>query len=90
MKKASKKRIVYTDAPKWVDELFERSKPIDDSFLPSPEEIRAELEREKKKRVTIMLDGDALEKFKKYAKANDMKYQTLINDVIATYARKKL
>jgi len=62
----------------------------DHSELPSPEELREMAKSNKKVRITMYVDNAALQKFKKYTANNDIKYQTMVNEVIATYAREKL
>ncbi len=90
--KTNKQRIRYTKAPKWVDEAFGSSEPIDPSTidLPSPEEFACAQKRDEKQRITILLDTAAVTKFKKYATTHGLKYQSLINDIVSTYAKKNL
>ena len=75
----------YTDAPPEVDEAFERSVEISADFLPSPEECaNATI----KKTISIRLDSDSVDFFKKEAEARGTHYQTMINDLLREYARK--
>lgn len=83
-------RRKYTKAPEDVKWALENCQPVPDDFLPSPEEIRTALEREKKQKVTILLDSEAIGKFKEYAATHGLKYQSFINEVVAEYARKRL
>ena len=39
-----------------------------------------------KERISIWIDEDVLDEFRKIAKDNDKKYQTLINEVLKSYA----
>lgn len=39
-----------------------------------------------KERISIWIDEDVLDEFRKIAKDNDKKYQTLINEVLKNYA----
>ncbi len=71
------------------DGIKDDTYPVDKKALPTPEQFKQKSLREKnKQRVTIMLDTDAVHKFKEYASDNGMKYQSLVNDVVATYARR--
>lgn len=45
---------------------------------------------DKKELTSIRFDADVIKKIKKYAADNDIKYQTLVNDVVATYTRDNL
>jgi len=78
--------IRYTDAPDDINEALDHAVVIED-FLPSPEEF---ILRAKKEKITIALDKHSLELYKAYAKKHDAKYQTLINDVVSSYAEKHL
>ena len=74
----------YTDAPDDINEALEHSVPIED-FLPSPEEF---ILRAKKEKITISIDKHSLDFYKAYAKKHNAKYQTMINDVLGSYADK--
>ncbi|MDR2063963.1 MAG: CopG family transcriptional regulator [Candidatus Nomurabacteria bacterium] len=75
---------IYEDAPKEIAEAIEASVPVDD-FLPSPDEL---LGKVKKRRVTITLSERSVERFKRYANAQNTKYQTLISEVVDSYSHK--
>ena len=49
----------------------------------SPDEFEAKYAKE---RISIWLDEDLLDEIRKIAKENDKKYQTLINEILRTYA----
>ena len=46
--------------------------------------------RTKKEKITIALDKQSLDLFKKYAKKHSTKYQPMINGVLSSYADKFL
>lgn len=75
----------YTDAPADVDEAFERSIEISADFLPSPKELA---KASKKRAVTIRLDTESIDFFKKEAREHGTHYQTMINDLIGEYVNK--
>jgi predicted DNA binding CopG/RHH family protein len=72
----------YTDAPPEVDEAFERAIKVSDDFLPPPSEM-AKMKR--KKSVTIRLDSNNIDFFKREAEANGVHYQTMINNLLSRY-----
>ena len=70
---------------------------IDDSDIPesSPEQLRAmrrvgrpPLGDEPRRLIAIRVDPSVLESFRKEARRRRVGYQTLINEVLAAYARK--
>jgi len=67
------KENIYSDAPADVEKAMERSKVLDISI---DELIKKNL----KERVTIMIDQENLEFFRKEAKAHGIPYQTMINN----------
>ena len=75
----------YTEAPPEVDEAFDRSVEISADFLPSPAELA---QASMKKTITIRLDTDNIEFFKKEAQAHGTHYQTMINDLLGEYVSK--
>lgn len=79
-------QLAETDAPDNINEALDHAVVIED-FLPSPEEF---IRRAKKEKITIAIDKHSLELYKAYAKKYDAKYQTLINDVVSSYADKYL
>lgn len=76
----------YTDAPDDVRESLENPIFVND-LLPPPEEF---VRKTKKEKITIAIDKDSLELYKRYAKKNNAKYQTMINGVLSSYADKFL
>jgi predicted DNA binding CopG/RHH family protein len=78
--------INYTDAPEEIEQSLDNATIISD-FLPSPTELVRSVEKEK---ITIALDKNSLELFKKYAKKHNTKYQPMINGVLSSYADKFL
>jgi uncharacterized protein (DUF4415 family) len=78
--------VSYTDAPDDINEALDHAIVIED-FLPSPEEF---IRRAKKEKITIAIDKHSLDLYKKYAKKHDAKYQTMMNDVLGSYADKYL
>ena len=78
--------VRYTDAPDDINEALEHAVIVED-FLPSPEEF---IQRAKKEKITISIDKHSLDLYKAYARKNDAKYQTMINDVLGSYADKYL
>ena len=79
-------RVNYTDAPddirvSLVDPVFVKD------FLPSPEEL---VLKTKKAKITIAIDQHSLDLYKLYAKKHKAKYQTMINEVLGSYAEKFL
>ena len=76
----------YTDAPEDIEQSLDKAIVISD-FLPSPAELVRKTEKEK---ITIAIDKQSLASFKRYAKAHDTKYQTMINRVVSSYADKFL
>lgn len=78
--------VRYTDAPDDINEALDHAVIIED-FLPSPEEF---VLRAKKEKITIAIDKRSLDLYKAYAKKHGAKYQTMINDVVGSYADKYL
>lgn len=76
----------YTNAPEDVKESLENPIFVSD-LLPSPEEF---VRKSKKEKITISLDKDSLDLYKRYAKKHNTKYQTMINGVLGSYADKFL
>lgn len=79
-------KINYTTAPADVEQALDVAIVTDD-FLPTPDKLVRKVQKEK---ITIALDKDSLELFKKYANKHNSKYQTMINGVISSYADKYL
>jgi uncharacterized protein (DUF4415 family) len=74
---------IYTDAPADVDAAFERAVVVSGDFLPSPQELAKSI---KKQRISILLDTESIDFFKAEANKNGVKYQTMINSVLKSYA----
>jgi uncharacterized protein (DUF4415 family) len=74
----------YTDAPDDARESFDNPIFVE-NLLPSPEEF---IRRAKKEKITISIDKHSLDFYKAYAKKHNAKYQTMINDVLGSYADK--
>ena len=79
-----KKKIIYTDAPKSVSKAIMEGERVVD-FLPPPEKL---VRREPKVKITITLNSGSVDFFKKHAKKNKVKYQTMINEVLDKYVQK--
>jgi uncharacterized protein (DUF4415 family) len=75
------RKIEYVDAPPEIQESLDNAVSIDD-FLPSPEHL---IRRQKKEKVTIMLNGNVVDYFRTQAARLGGKYQTMINDVLDEY-----
>ncbi|MEX0934259.1 MAG: BrnA antitoxin family protein [Candidatus Saccharimonadales bacterium] len=76
----------YTNAPTEIDQSMEDATIVSD-FLPSPAELTRKVEKEK---ITIAIDKQSLDSFRRYAKTHNTKYQTMINGVLGSYADKFL
>jgi len=76
----------YTDAPADITQALQDAVPIE-YFLPSPDKLILKTEKEK---ITIAIDRQSLDAYKRYAKKNNAKYQTMINGVVSSYADKYL
>ena len=83
-KENMKKKIEYSDAPKRVAESISLSERIDD-FLPPPDRL---IRKSEKVKITITLDGESVAFFKASAKKNNVKYQTMINEILSKYAER--
>jgi len=75
---------IYSDAPNDIGEILKNGKRIDD-FLPPPDQLQ---KRVPKVKVTIALSQQSVEFFKKAVKKNNLKYQTMINEVLDKYVEK--
>jgi predicted DNA binding CopG/RHH family protein len=80
----NKRKAVYTEAPKSISKEIAEGEIIDD-FLPPPEEL---IRKEPKVKITITLNGGSVDFFKKVARKNNVKYQTMINEVLDKYVQK--
>ena len=80
----NKKNKIYTEAPKNVSKAIIEGEIITD-FLPPPEKL---IRKEPKVKITITLNSGSIDFFKKHAKKNNVKYQTMINEVLDKYVQK--
>jgi len=67
--------IIYTDAPVEVETALTRSVPVNIS-------IHDLVKQNKKTRITIMIDQENLDFFRKEAKVHGIPYQTMINNTL--------
>jgi predicted DNA binding CopG/RHH family protein len=79
-----KERIIYSNAPADIAGSLKRAKVVAD-FLPPPEKL---IRKEPKVKITITLNSGSIEFFKESAKRNNVKYQTMINEVLDKYVQK--
>ena len=79
-----KRKITYSNAPEDFSEALSSGDKVYD-FLPPPDQL---IKKNPKIKVTITLNSRSVEFFKKYAKKNNVKYQTMINEVLDQYAQK--
>jgi predicted DNA binding CopG/RHH family protein len=79
-----KKKTVYTEAPKNVSKAITKGEIVAD-FLPPPYEL---VKKEPKAKITITLNRGSIDFFKKHARKNNVKYQTMINEVLDKYVQK--
>ena len=80
----NKKNKIYTEAPKNVSKAIIEGEIISD-FLPPPEKL---IRKEPKVKITITLNSGSIDFFKKHARRNNVKYQTMINEVLDKYVQK--
>ena len=80
------KTVKYTDAPGDVAEAIAVAEPVVD-FLPSPEYFAESMAKEK---ISLNVDAKALARYRAYAGKHGVKYQTLMNQVLSSYAEKRL
>jgi len=80
----NKRKINYTKAPQSISRAIIEGKIITD-FLPSPEEL---VRKEPKVKITITLNTGSVDFFKKYARKNNVKYQSMINEVLDKYVQR--
>ena len=79
-----KKKTIYSIAPKNVSKAITDGERIVD-FLPPPEQL---VRKEPKVKITITLNSGSIDFFKKHAKKNNVKYQTMINEVLDVYVQR--
>jgi len=80
----NKRQKIYTEAPKDISKAILDGEIIND-FLPPPEKL---LRKEAKVKITITLNSESVDFFKKHARQNNVKYQTMINEVLNKYVQK--
>ena len=80
----NKRTRIYTEAPKNVSKEILDGKIVTD-FLPHPEKL---VRKEPKVKVTISLNSGSIEFFKRHARQNNVKYQTMINEVLDKYVQR--
>jgi len=80
----SRRSKTYTEAPKNVSKAILEGEIIAD-FLPPPEKL---IRKEPKVKITITLNSGSIDFFKKHARQNNVKYQTMINEVLDKYVQK--
>ncbi|MCL2869837.1 BrnA antitoxin family protein [Candidatus Saccharibacteria bacterium] len=78
--------VRYTDAPAEIARAIDAAVSVND-FLPSPESFADKIIKEK---ITLNVDRGSLNLFREYAKKHGLKYQSLMNQVLASYAEKQL
>jgi len=79
-----KRKMTYTEAPEDVSGAITRGEIIAD-FLPPPEKL---VRKEPKVKITITLNSGSIDFFKEHAKKNNVKYQTMINEVLDKYVQR--
>jgi len=82
-----KKNKGYTKAPTEVARELETSLPVKD-FLPSPESFALMLQKEETVPVTMKLKKSTVDRYKRYAVKNGIKYQTFVSRVLDSYAQR--
>jgi len=80
------KSVKYTDAPQDITDALSVAEAVDD-FLPSPEYFAEALSKEK---ISLNIDARTVARFRTYARQNGLKYQALMNQVLSSYADKRL
>jgi len=80
----NKRKIIYTEAPKNISRAITDGEIVAD-FLPSPDKL---VRKGPKVKITITLNTGSVDFFKKYARKNNVKYQTMINEVLDKYVQK--
>ena len=78
------KKIIYTKAPDDISDQIRSGEKLND-FLPPPDQL---VKKNPKIKVTISLNSRSIDFFKNHAKKNNVKYQTMINEVLDQYAQK--
>ena len=79
-----RRKKIYTEAPRSISKAISEGEIIAD-FLPPPDKL---VRKEPKVKITITLNSGSIDFFKKYARKNNVKYQTMINEVLDKYVQK--
>jgi uncharacterized protein (DUF4415 family) len=79
-----KRKVIYAEAPGSISREITEAEVIVD-FLPPPEAL---VRKEPKVKITITLNTGSVDFFKKFARKNNTKYQTMINEVLDKYVQK--
>jgi len=80
----NKENKTYIKAPKGISNAIFEGEIIKD-FLPPPEKL---IRKEPKIKITITLNSESVAFFKEHAKRNNVKYQTMINEVLDKYVQR--
>jgi predicted DNA binding CopG/RHH family protein len=80
----NKRKVIYAEAPKSISKEIAEGEVIAD-FLPPPEEL---VRKEPKVKITITLNSGNVDFFKEFARKNNTKYQTMINEILDKYVQK--
>ena len=84
--KYMKKNNGYTHAPEDIADELQNSVAIPD-FLPSPAAIAESLKKQTTITITMKLKKDTVERYKRFAAKNDIKYQTFVSTILDNYAK---
>jgi len=79
-----RKSIIYTEAPRSISKAISEGDIVTD-FLPPPDKLVRKAEKVK---ITISLNSGSIDFFKTHAKKNNVKYQTMINEVLDKYVQR--
>jgi predicted DNA binding CopG/RHH family protein len=80
----NRRKEIYADAPRSISKAISEGEIIAD-FLPPPDKL---VRKEPKVKITITLNSGSIDFFKKHARKNNVKYQTMINEVFDKYVQK--
>ncbi|MCL2680260.1 MAG: BrnA antitoxin family protein [Coriobacteriia bacterium] len=80
----TKTSVDYREASAAIETALQQGERVYD-MLPPPDQLVLKTEKQK---VTIMLSKDSVDFFKKAARQNGVKYQTMINNLLDSYAQK--
>ena len=80
----NKRSKIYTEAPRSISKAIHEGEIVAD-FLPPPDRL---IRKEPKVKITITLNSGSVDFFKKHARQNNVKYQTMINEVLNKYVQK--